>query len=584
MNRIIFSLSILLLFSVTFAACGQSVSLNIPAVVGENGDIVNVTMSSVPGNGDIYVDVSPRTGTSTQESIEHAVLYGYALSGSKPECNVLVKFDAAQKTNFIDGPSAGAALTALAYSLLTGQTLRQDTIITGTIDLNGNVGPVGGLYEKAKGAAAIGSRYFIAPVDNLYEMLLLKGMQEKYNITILQAQKISDVVGFMVNGTSIPQTDLSTQNRAIPNLPQYSMSSQISDFAPVANDMLAIENSTLSKLDQSTSEGQRIAGFFENELKRQTSILGNGYLFSTANDAFLDYIDLSTISIIMQGDVDLAKKKSEAESCLASVGRPTLTQNNFEWIIGSDLREAWAGDKLNSVNTDEKLLVEDKFVKYNDLMYADAWCHVATALTVHAPVAGVGAQFDESKWEPLAKSELDEANSIGGLSTDSSSRLKIAGDSYSAKKYGAAIYDAVYVISSEAAASNLKNLSSDNASELVKSALSETRSSLWGKIYQSHAAFLFVQNQTAAAYRTELFAMGLDSVAAKMMKLQISNATPDNGGTNSTDTQSPNLQSSVCTAAVLFLFISAVILIARRLNGDHVKRPVKAYRTKQKVR
>ncbi len=140
---------LLALLSMGFAYCGGTIYKYVPAVVGSDGELVNVSMSLVQGTGTTYVSVFPRTGLMTQDSVDEAVAYARSLAQGGDGCDVLVDFGSNPSTNLIDGPSAGTALTVMAYSLLSGKPERDDAIITGTIDQAGDVGPVGGLYEKA---------------------------------------------------------------------------------------------------------------------------------------------------------------------------------------------------------------------------------------------------------------------------------------------------------------------------------------------------------------------------------------------------------------------------------------------------
>jgi hypothetical protein len=53
----------------------------------------------------------------------------------------------------VDGPSAGALKTVGVLSLMRGDSLKPDITMTGTINPDGTVGPVGGIPEKIQGAA-----------------------------------------------------------------------------------------------------------------------------------------------------------------------------------------------------------------------------------------------------------------------------------------------------------------------------------------------------------------------------------------------------------------------------------------------
>jgi endopeptidase La len=65
-----------------------------------------------------------------------------------------------------DGPSAGAALTLALYSLLTNRKIRNNVAMTGEINLQGQVMPIGGLEEKLEGAKRTGVNLALIPKDN----------------------------------------------------------------------------------------------------------------------------------------------------------------------------------------------------------------------------------------------------------------------------------------------------------------------------------------------------------------------------------------------------------------------------------
>jgi Lon-like protease len=71
------------------------------------------------------------------------------------------------------GPSAGLMFTLAVYDLLTGKDLAGGLIIagTGTMDLEGNVGAIGGVQQKVAAAERAGAVYFLCPADNYADAL-----------------------------------------------------------------------------------------------------------------------------------------------------------------------------------------------------------------------------------------------------------------------------------------------------------------------------------------------------------------------------------------------------------------------------
>ena len=66
------------------------------------------------------------------------------------------------------GPSAGLMFTLTVDNALSAQDLTGGRKIagTGTINLDGTVGPIGGVKQKVPAAEATGARYFLCPVEN----------------------------------------------------------------------------------------------------------------------------------------------------------------------------------------------------------------------------------------------------------------------------------------------------------------------------------------------------------------------------------------------------------------------------------
>ena len=66
----------------------------------------------------------------------------------------------------IDGPSAGTAILTAIVSAVTGAAVQQNVAVTGEISLQGEIRPVGGVFEKAYGARQAGISTLIIPWEN----------------------------------------------------------------------------------------------------------------------------------------------------------------------------------------------------------------------------------------------------------------------------------------------------------------------------------------------------------------------------------------------------------------------------------
>jgi PDZ domain-containing protein len=73
----------------------------------------------------------------------------------------------------IGGPSAGLVFALAVYDKLTDGALTGGAKIagTGTMALDGTVGPIGGIRQKMYGARDAGAQWFLAPADNCREVV-----------------------------------------------------------------------------------------------------------------------------------------------------------------------------------------------------------------------------------------------------------------------------------------------------------------------------------------------------------------------------------------------------------------------------
>jgi PDZ domain-containing protein len=94
----------------------------------------------------------------------------------------------------VGGPSAGLMFTLGVYDLLTGQNLTGARRIagTGTIDLEGNVGGIGGVQQKVVAAERAGAQYFLVPSANYADAQAVAK-----NITVVEVNTAQDAINFL---------------------------------------------------------------------------------------------------------------------------------------------------------------------------------------------------------------------------------------------------------------------------------------------------------------------------------------------------------------------------------------------------
>jgi len=129
-----------------------------------DGVVLTADIELREGKGRILVNTVPKIGIDVQTSITTAVKVAEEITGvSLGKTDVVLTIKASREVNVVDGPSAGAALTVALIAAIRGDTLNKTVYMTGTINNDKSIGPVGGIAEKALAAAANGSKIFLVP-------------------------------------------------------------------------------------------------------------------------------------------------------------------------------------------------------------------------------------------------------------------------------------------------------------------------------------------------------------------------------------------------------------------------------------
>lgn len=123
----------------------------------EPGDLVELRLDRA-GDGEMTVTVELTVSPSEPDR----TIVGFVPFDTR---RVELPFEISIETGRIGGPSAGLAFSLALIDQLTPGDLTggRDVAVTGTIELDGSVGPIGGLPQKAAAVAQAGVEVFLVP-------------------------------------------------------------------------------------------------------------------------------------------------------------------------------------------------------------------------------------------------------------------------------------------------------------------------------------------------------------------------------------------------------------------------------------
>jgi PDZ domain-containing protein len=114
-----------------------------------------------------------RGGVSQEAQVTPMDVEGKVVLGIGAKAKYDFPFDVTIRLDAVGGPSAGMMFALGIIDKLTPENITDGNHFagTGTIDAQGNVGPIGGIQQKLFGAKKAGATYFLAPADNCDEVV-----------------------------------------------------------------------------------------------------------------------------------------------------------------------------------------------------------------------------------------------------------------------------------------------------------------------------------------------------------------------------------------------------------------------------
>ena len=264
----------------------RNVTVFAPAVAStEDGYVGVISTITVTvqnnGSGRVFVDTSPLTQVDMQGSARLAVKVASTLVENDENTNIdpsaydyffVVRTDAP----VIGGPSAGATMTVATIALLENWEINEQTIMTGMINPDGSIGPIGGIPQKIDAAYSVGAKRFLIPSGQGTYIELVTTTSGWITTTTPVVRKVSDYVNS--KGYDIEVVEVAEVNQAVENFTGYRFTfdgsedeitteSYLTSMKPLASSLL--ENASIeynsSKEIFDGSDIPNTGGFFDND-------------------------------------------------------------------------------------------------------------------------------------------------------------------------------------------------------------------------------------------------------------------------------------------------------------------------------
>ena len=141
-----------------------------------HGGIIPIQCMLFPSSNFLELRLTGLQGDVMKESMNVAKTLAWDLTPEKRIKALLKQFTDTKKQGLHihcpegaiskDGPSAGTAITVAIYSIFNNKEIKHDLAITGEINLQGQVTPIGGLDVKIVGGIKAGVKTFLYPKGN----------------------------------------------------------------------------------------------------------------------------------------------------------------------------------------------------------------------------------------------------------------------------------------------------------------------------------------------------------------------------------------------------------------------------------
>ncbi|MDP7141522.1 MAG: ATP-dependent protease LonB [Candidatus Woesearchaeota archaeon] len=157
-----------------------------------SGIILPIESQVTPGGKESEIIATGKLGEIAKEAIKNvsAIIKRYFGEDIKEKHDIYVQF--LQTYEGVEGDSASIAVATSVISALKEIPVRQDTAMTGSLSVRGEVLPIGGVSSKVEAAIDAGLKNVIVPKANMKDIII--NPQRLKLVNIISVEDISEVL------------------------------------------------------------------------------------------------------------------------------------------------------------------------------------------------------------------------------------------------------------------------------------------------------------------------------------------------------------------------------------------------------
>lgn len=387
-QRLLLFLFVFALFGLSVQAVVQEHSTKIFAVTNDGKGLqATLDLRIEPGTGKIFSGVDALVGTSTQNAFKVALDLAKNYSSETSQHNYY--FSIESNASIVDGPSAGAATSLLLVTMLQDKRVPATVAMTGTIDEQGGVGAVGGVFEKAKAAADSGVKLFMVPkgearqvartANGVESVNLIEYAPQNWGMKVVEVSTLDEALQLAFS--NIESIDINQQieqsqelfvPEAIPYHPQLEplhditatylqqARNRLEEAKNALNNTIISDNQLVSVMFESLAES-------ENVLDEAQNLYDQNFLYSSANFAFTAIVNANLVKDIAENPSILNSNSTVFQNKL-SVLQQRLDQlklrinskiivDQVDWQIAAQQRWLWAQNNVNELKNTQTIVI-----------------------------------------------------------------------------------------------------------------------------------------------------------------------------------------------------------------------------------